>query len=126
MTGRQIVDFDAARLLFAPIGRQRREVAVFAYLDPRWQLLGLRHAPGDCSDAVVLPVREVVRDALALEATRVVMAHNHPGGDPEPSEADRATTRQLARTLDAIGIALFDHLVLAGTRVASFRAMGLL
>ena len=47
-------------------------------------------------------------------------------GDASPSAADRALTKRLARALDALGVQLFDHLVLAGERVTSFRALGLL
>ncbi len=54
------------------------------------------------------------------------MAHNHPSGDAAPSDLDRALTKRLARALDALGVQLFDHLVIAGDRITSFRALGLL
>lgn len=122
---RLIADSAAARTLFAPLARERREVAAFAYLDPEWRLLGLRQTRGS-DTAIEVSLRLITADALAFDAAAMVMAHNHPGGDPTPSEADRALTRRLARTLDALDIRLLDHLVLAGDQVTSFRAMGLL
>ena len=122
---RRIADLAAARALFAPIADEAAEVAAFAYLDPQWTLLGLRHASGS-ADAVAVPTRLVAGDALQLDAAMVLMAHNHPSGDARPSAADRAITRRLARALDALDIRLFDHLVLAGGVITSFRALGLL
>jgi DNA repair protein RadC len=68
----------------------------------------------------------VAADALVFDAAAVVMAHNHPSGDATPSAADRSMTKRLARMLDALGICLFDHLVITGDVVTSFRALGLL
>jgi len=112
--------------LFEPIVTVREEVAVFAYLDPKWRLLGMRHMPSGLSDAVTIPLREIVSDALAFDCTTVVMAHNHPSGDPTPSDADYALTRRLARALELVGVRLFDHLVLARDGCESFRQRGLL
>jgi DNA repair protein RadC len=122
----RITDLAAARALFAPLAAERVEVAGFAYLDPEWRLLGLRHTRSPSAIALDVPMRAVATDVLVFECACVVMAHNHPSGDASPSAADRALTKRLARTLDALGVQLFDHLVLAGDRVTSFRALGLL
>jgi DNA repair protein RadC len=122
----EVRDRETALRLFAPIATLTREVAVFAYLDRDWRLLGMRHGPAGARHSAMIPVREVTRDVLAFEARLVLMAHNHPSGDPNPSQDDVAATRRLARTLAAIGVSLIDHLVLAGTRNASLRAAGLL
>lgn len=123
---RRIDDLASARALFTPIARAPEEVAAFAYLDPEWRLLGIRHTRSAACDSVDVPMRAVTADALIFDAAALVMAHNHPSGDPSPSDADRAITLRLARTLDALGIRLVDHLVLAGDAVTSFRALGLL
>ena len=112
--------------LFAPLSTERVEVAAFAYFDPEWRLLGMRHARSAQPDLVALPVREVARDPLAFGAVAVVMAHNHPSGDPAPSRADLAATRRLARTLGDLGVELVDHLVLGGSARTSLRERGLL
>lgn len=122
----RVADAAAARALFAPLAAERVEVAAFAYLDPEWRLLGLRHARSAAAAAIDVPLRAVATDVLALDCARVVMAHNHPSGDAAPSAADRALTKRLAQALDALDVQLFDHLVIAGERVTSFRALGLL
>ena len=115
-----------ARSLFAGLAGQSTEVAAFAYFDRQWRLLGVRHARSASPDTVAVPIRAVAADALVLDCVSVVMAHNHPSGDPSPSAADRAVTRRLARALDALDVELFDHLVLAADAVTSFRVLGLL
>jgi len=75
---------------------------------------------------VELPLRAIIADALRLDCNGMVVAHNHPSGDPTPSEQDRAATRLLAITLGGLGIRLVDHLIWGGGRWTSFRALGLL
>lgn len=112
--------------LFASLAAAPREVAAFAYFDPEWRLLGMRHMPSNAPDMASIRVRDVIADALAYDAAAVAMAHNHPSGDPTPSVADHALTRRLARALDVVGVRLVEHLVLARGRQISFRAQGLL
>ena len=121
-----LADPAAAGLLFAPLGNERVEVMVFAYLTDDQRLLGIRHTRSASVDSLDLPVREVATDALAFGAHGVVMAHNHPSGDPTPSSADRDATRLLARALDPLGVRLLDHLVIAREGSVSFRKLGLL
>lgn len=117
---------EAAGDLFAPLAAEPVEVVAFVYLGEDQRVLGMRHARSDSIDTLDLPIRDVAADALAFGAAAVVMAHNHPSGDPTPSIADRETTRLLARALDALGVRLLDHLVVAGNGVTSFRSLGLL
>ncbi|MEG3088024.1 JAB domain-containing protein [Sphingomonas sp. PB4P5] len=119
---------DAAdvRALFDKLADATLECCGFAYLDQQWRLLGTRHTPPGHADGAAVPLRDVVRDVLDLEASAVVMAHNHPAGDPTPSEADLVVTRRLLSALEALDVRLVDHVVLAGARWASMRGMGLL
>ncbi|MCA8931076.1 MAG: DNA repair protein RadC [Rhodospirillaceae bacterium] len=80
---------------------------------------------GTVDHAPVYP-REVVRRALELHASAVIMVHNHPSGDPAPSKADIDMTRQVARALAGVNVVLHDHLVMARGGHNSFKAMGLL
>jgi DNA repair protein RadC len=121
-----LADPAAAGALFAPLSREASEVVAFAYLAEDQRLLGIRHARSASVDMLDLPVREVASDALAFGARGVVMAHNHPSGDPTPSTADRDATRLLARALDPLGVRLLDHLVIAREGTVSFRSLGLL
>ncbi|MBO9622149.1 MAG: DNA repair protein [Sphingomonas sp.] len=123
---RRLIDVDAAGLLFAPLARARTEVVAFAYLAADHGLLGLRHTRSPRPDGVALTIRDVAAQALALDAAAVVMAHNHPSGDPTPSTADRDATRRIAHALATLEVRLLDHLVVAARGTASFRRLGLL
>lgn len=77
-------------------------------------------------DASVIHPREVFRPAILAAAHGIVLVHNHPSGDPEPSAEDRAVTRQLVEAGRAVGIQVLDHVVLGDGRFASFAEAGLL
>jgi DNA repair protein RadC len=68
----------------------------------------------------------VVKRALELGASAIIMVHNHPSGDPTPSSADVAMTREVAAAAEKLGIAVHDHVVIGRTGHASFRSLGLL
>jgi DNA repair protein RadC len=70
--------------------------------------------------------REIVKRALELNASALIVVHNHPSGDPAPSQADIAMTREIQRAAAAIGITLHDHLVIGRAGHASFKGLGLL
>ena len=112
--------------LFAPLARERVEVAAFAYVAADRRLLAIRQTRSRHIDRIVLPLRQIVGDALAFEAAGLVIGHNHPRGSSAPSHADIDATRLLARTLRPLDITLLDHLVVASDGIASFRVMGLL
>jgi DNA repair protein RadC len=70
--------------------------------------------------------REVIRRALELGASAIIMVHNHPSGDPTPSADDIAMTRDVIAAAEKLGIALHDHIVIGRQGHASFRALGLI
>jgi len=76
---------------------------------------------GGVDDATVYP-RQVAECAIRLHASKVIIAHNHPGGDPRPSSADGKTTRSLAAALSPLGIELLDHIIFSGHGYFSFSA----
>lgn len=122
---RHITDAGAATALFAPLAHSPIEIAVAAYLDPNWRLLGTTQFTGTAG-RVTPPIRTIVRDALSVNATALILAHVHPSGDPDPSPADLAYTRRLATTLRAIDMTLLDHLILTRAATTSLRELGLL
>lgn len=119
-------DRDWACRLFAGISAERNEVAALVYFDPDWRYLGMRHCASSDPGGVTVPIRDIARDVLSLDARLVVMAHNHPGGDHRPSQDDLTVTSRLARTLDAIGVRLVDHLILGRHGCTSLRDEGYL
>ncbi|MBU1376118.1 MAG: DNA repair protein RadC [Alphaproteobacteria bacterium] len=103
-----------------------REAFHVLFLDRRNQLIAdERMGEGSISHAPVYP-REVVRRALELSACGVLLAHNHPSGDPTPSPADIEMTRQVVDACRALDIAVHDHLIVGGEEVASLKALGLM
>ena len=70
--------------------------------------------------------REVVKRALELSATAIVLAHNHPSGDPTPSRADIEMTKTIVAIADPLGIAVHDHIIVGRNGHASFRALKLI
>lgn len=116
-----------AALLFAPglAGLAHEELRV-AHLDGQGRLLGISSSSNADAASIQLPFREIIREAIALGTRALVMAHNHPSGDPTPSPADKAATRRLADIAAGLDIRLLDHLVFAGEGCRSFRQMGLL
>jgi DNA repair protein RadC len=73
----------------------------------------------------VLLLSTLIRLALNLASTRLILGHGHPSGDATPSPADLAYTRALARVCAAVEVDLLDHLILAGDRITSLRALGM-
>ncbi|MGR3722142.1 RadC family protein [Abyssibius alkaniclasticus] len=82
-------------------------------------------AKGTVDHVPVYP-REVVKRALELNASALILVHNHPSGDPSPSSADIAMTTQIRQAASALGIVLHDHVIIGKERDFSFRADGLL
>ena len=80
---------------------------------------------GTLDSSIVCP-REVFRPAIAMAASALIMLHNHPSGDPTPSQADIDMTAQIGHAADSMGITLHDHLVIGRNGELSFRAEGLL
>jgi DNA repair protein RadC len=77
-------------------------------------------------DHTPLYPREIARRALELRASAIIMVHNHPSGDPTPSQADIEMTRQVVQALDAVGITLHDHVIVGKSRHVSFKSQRLI
>ncbi len=80
---------------------------------------------GTIDSASVYP-REVVKQALACNAAAVILVHNHPSGDPEPSDADRRITQRLTEALGLVEIRIIDHIVVGTEGCSSFAELGYL
>jgi DNA repair protein RadC len=96
------------------------------FLDKRNRLIADEVQQQGTIDHTPVYTREVVKRALELGAAALILVHNHPSGEPAPSEADIAVTEQICSALEKLGIVVHDHLVIARGGHASFRALGLL
>ncbi len=112
--------------LGAVLGRERTEQFRVLFLDNRNRLLADEaQSRGTVNHTPVYP-REVVKRALELHATALILVHNHPSGDPSPSRDDVEMTKAIAAAAQALGVALHDHVVVGNGRWFSFRREGLL
>ncbi|MDQ4087865.1 MAG: JAB domain-containing protein [Pseudomonadota bacterium] len=117
---------DAADLLEPLFAGAAGEKLAVLHLDRERRVIALDERPLGSHEAVLLPMREIIDSALRLGGEGLVIAHNHPSGDPRPSRADIDATRRLAETAAQLGIQLHDHLIFAGGGCRSFRELGLL
>ncbi len=96
------------------------------YLDRKNVLIADEEQGRGTVDHVPVYPREVVKRALELEASALILVHNHPSGDPAPSESDIDMTARIATAAAALGLTIHDHLIVGKARNFSFRAEGLL
>jgi DNA repair protein RadC len=124
---RPVIASWSALLAYAKVamaGASREQFRVI-FLDKKNQLIADEVMnEGTVDHAPVYP-REVMRRALELAASAVILAHNHPSGDPTPSAADVAMTRQVAEAGRVLNIAVHDHIVVGREGIASLKALGL-
>jgi len=112
--------------LNAVLARERVEQFRVLFLDTRNRLLADEaQARGTVNHTPVYP-REVVKRALELQATALILVHNHPSGDPTPSRDDIEMTREVGQAARALNIVLHDHVIVGNGRWLSFRQQGLL
>ena len=96
------------------------------YLDKKNVLVGDEEQAKGTVDHVPVYPREVVKRALEINASALILVHNHPSGDPTPSSSDISMTHQVQQAAEALGITLHDHLVIGKSRELSFRSEGYL
>ncbi|MEO8240734.1 MAG: DNA repair protein RadC [bacterium] len=96
------------------------------FLDRKNVLIADEEQAKGTVDHVPVYPREVVKRALELNASALILVHNHPSGDPTPSEADITMTAQIQDAAQVLGITLHDHLIIGKSRELSFRAQGYL
>ncbi len=96
------------------------------YLDKRNILLRQELRADGTTDHAPVYVREVVRRALELSASAMILVHNHPSGDPSPSRADIDMTRRIIDVAKVFEIEVYDHVIVGREGTKSFRALGLL
>lgn len=117
-----VSSFEAAAQFFIAYYRREalpNERVVAALLSGRNELIGFaRVAEGGLHGAAVT-ASDILRPAIVAGATAVIVAHNHPSGDPTPSREDVIMTRHLRDACSVVGISLLDHVVVAGGRAAS-------
>jgi DNA repair protein RadC len=128
VTKRPLISSWSALLAYVRVAlaNEPREQFRVLFLDKKNQLIADEMMnQGTVDHAPVYP-REVMRRALELSASSIILLHNHPGGDPTPSAADVEMTRQVMEAGRALRISVHDHLVVGRDGVASLKTLGLL
>ena len=105
---------DAAAVLLPLLQDRDREACLLVALDSKHRLLDLVPVSVGSVDHTFMAPREIFRDALLHGAAAIMVAHNHPSGDPTPSPEDRAITRRLTHAGSTLGITVLDHLIVGG------------
>jgi len=117
---------DSKAFLKAQLGHKPYEIFAVLWLDNRHRLLAYQQLFTGTVDGASVHPREVVRAAMACNASACIIAHNHPSGVAEPSAADRNITRQLRDALELVKVRLLDHIVIGADEPTSMAARGLI
>jgi DNA repair protein RadC len=112
---------DVARFVRGVVGNDAREHFVAILLDGRHRPIAYQVVSIGTATASLVHPREVFQPAVGLGACAVIVAHNHPSGDPTPSAEDRDVTRRLAQAGGLLGILLLDSVVVADLGYVSLR-----
>lgn len=124
----QLDGLSAAKAFFAGCLAEsdpKRECLWVAHVDDKARCVHVSCHDGDETGAN-FPLRDIIADAAEHRSAGILLAHNHPSGDPRPSDSDCRATRRLASAAEALDCAILDHLVFAGDECTSFRRIGLL
>lgn len=116
-----VIDYCRAHMAYDEVERFR-----ILFLDKKNRLIADEVQQTGTVDHTPVYPREVVKRALELSATAVILVHNHPSGDPTPSRADIEMTKSLIEIAEPLGIAIHDHLIIGKSGHASLRALKLI
>ncbi|HEX9461650.1 MAG TPA: DNA repair protein RadC [Alphaproteobacteria bacterium] len=120
-SGQKVIDFCRAKLAHADV-----EEFHLLFLDRKNRLIRAEKQQRGTVDHTPVYPREVVKRALELSATAIILVHNHPSGDPSPSKADIEMTREIARAASTLGIAVHDHIIVGRQGHTSLKSMGVI
>ena len=117
----KLIDYCTAQIAYGQV-----EEFHLLFLDRKNALLKHERQARGTVDHTPVYTREVIKRALDLQASALILVHNHPSGDPTPSKADIAVTRDIVKAGQAVGVAVHDHVIIGRGRHASLRELGLL
>ena len=116
-----LLDYLRADMAFNPVERVR-----VLYLNAKNMLIRNEPVSEGSVDEAAVYVREVIRRALEYHATAIILVHNHPSGDPQPSQQDIRLTRDIVEAGRHVKIAVHDHVIIGANGHSSMRALGLI
>lgn len=117
---------DAAHLLMDRLRYEWQELFVVLFLNTKHEVIAEKDVFKGTLDASLVHPREVFREAVRVSAHALILAHNHPSGDPSPSREDEAVTRRFLEAGRILGIDVLDHIIIGDGRYVSMREMNLI
>lgn len=112
--------------LIGKMATHEREVFAVMFMDTRHRLIAFEELFQGSIDSATVHVREIVKAALKHNAAAVILSHNHPSGNPEPSGADRAITKTIKQASGLVDVRILDHVIVGGNEAVSFVQRGIL
>ena len=103
---------DIAEILIEKMRFEKQEILKVAILDNRNHLLKIKDIAIGSGNFVVTTIKSVLNEAVKVEAAKIILIHNHPSGDPTPSNADIEFTKKVEKASEILGIQLLDHIVI--------------
>ncbi len=117
---------DVVAFMGVRLRREQREHFVVLLLNARHEVMAYETVSVGSLNASIVHPREVFKPAVIAAAATIVLCHNHPSGDPEPSEEDLTITKRLVEAGELLGISVLDHIIIASRGVVSLRSRQLL
>ncbi len=127
-TGEQIAvksHKDVIKLVKQRLKDKKKEHFLILCIDTRNNLIKISNISTGTLDANLVHPREVFKEAIQALSSSIILVHNHPSGNPEPSDADIDITKRILETGKAVGIDILDHIIIANNRSFSFKEKGL-
>jgi len=128
VTGEQIAvksHKDVIKLVKQRLKDKKKEHFLILCIDTRNNLIKISNISTGTLDANLVHPREVFKEAIQALSSSIILVHNHPSGNPEPSDADIDITKRILETGKAVGIDILDHIIIANNRSFSFKEKGL-
>ena len=116
-----LIDYCRSAMAYAP-----KEQFRILFLDKKNRLIADEVQQEGTVDHTPVYIREIIKRTLELSATAVILVHNHPSGDPSPSQGDINMTRQIVKASEPLGIIIHDHIIVGREGHASLKGMGLM
>ena len=115
-----------AKYYMERLRHEEQEILVVMLLDGKNHFLGEQMLSRGTVNSTLITPREVFMEALKFHAVSVILVHNHPSGDPTPSECDKKITERIYRSGEILGVKLLDHVVIGDQRYISFKEQGMM
>jgi DNA repair protein RadC len=117
---------DVADLLMPELSGEKKEHVKSLLLDTKNRVMSVNSVSVGSLDSSIVHPREVFKDAIAASAASIILAHNHPSGDPTPSQEDQQITLRLVKAGEILGVDVLDHLILGDGKWVSLKQIGMM